>query len=204
MSQIKNINLKLNNFCLNIDKIELPDLGMTVITGKSGSGKSTFLKVLMGWYNPKGWSWIFKGEDFSLLSPEKRKVGVLFQENDIFNHLTVRSNLLFAGKTKGETELFNRLVWKLELGGVIDKKGFLLSGGERQRVALANAIMTDPNILLLDEPFNSLDAELRSKAVELTLAIIDEFKIPAIMVTHDKIDKPIAKKLLRIYNGTII
>lgn len=203
MSLIKNINLKLNNFCLNIKEIEIPDLGMTVIMGESGSGKSTFLKVLMGWYNPKGWSWVFKEQDLSLLPSEKRKMGVLFQENDIFNHLTVRANLLFAGKMKNENELFARLVEKLELDRIIDKKGFMLSGGERQRIALANAIMTEPNVLLLDEPFNSLDRQLRSKAVELTIDIIDEFKIPAIMVTHDEADKSIAKKLLQIYNGRI-
>ncbi len=203
MSLIKNINLKLNNFCLSLEEVEVPDQGMTVVMGKSGSGKSTLLKVLMGWFNPKGWSWLFKEQDLSLLPVEKRKLGVLFQENDIFHHLTVRDNLLFSGRVKKETDLSKRLIQKLDLNGIFDKKGIELSGGERQRVALANAIMTAPNILLLDEPFNSLDRELKSQAVALTLNIIDEFKIPAIMVTHDEADKSIAKKLLKIYNGKV-
>ena len=203
MSLIKNINFRLNDFLLKVEEIEIPDQGITVVMGKSGSGKSTLLKVLMGWFNPSGWSWSFKGQDLSKLPAEKRKLGVLFQENDIFHHLTVTQNLLFAGKIKTENDIFKMLVQKLDLKTVQDKRGSELSGGERQRVALANAIITKPNMLLLDEPFNSLDQGLKSGAMELTLGVIDEFKIPAIMVTHDESDKSVANKVLQIYNGVV-
>ncbi len=203
MSLVRNINLKLNNFCLKVEEVEIPDKGMTIIMGESGSGKSTFLKVLMGWFNPKGWSWVFKNQDISHLPPEKRRIGVLFQENDIFHHLTVKGNLLFSGKIKKETHLFETLVQKLHLKPILAKKGHELSGGQRQRVALANALITEPNILLLDEPFNSLDKALKAQATDLTLDAIDTFKIPAIMVTHEENDISIANKLIQIHDGRV-
>ena len=138
-------------------------------------------------------SWDFKGDDLARLSPERRQLGVVFQDSDIFPHMTVEQNMKFAGRPhhrsrESSNDIFNHLASTLDMTHLLGQGALHLSGGERQRLAIANALMTHPKALLLDEPFSSLDEKRHEAARSLIQKITVDFDIPVIMVTHNQKD----------------
>lgn len=210
MSVIKNIFVDFGHFQLDIPHIILPDQGVTAIVGPSGSGKTTFLKVLLGLYKCPVFSWMFKGEDLAHISPEKRRLGIVFQDNEVFPHLTVWQNMHFAGKPRLKSKqslekLLKQVSHALDITHLLKQKAGHLSGGERQRLALANALMSRPCFLLLDEPFSSLDRQRHASARALIKDITKEFAIPVVMVTHDFSDvREMASSVITLSNGRVI
>ncbi|MCH2534896.1 MAG: ATP-binding cassette domain-containing protein [Bdellovibrionales bacterium] len=201
MSTVKNINLKLGNFHLYKEHVEILDEGITLIWGPSGCGKSSFLKALMGYYECPEMSWEFKGKDLNLLPAGKRPIGILFQSYDLFPHMTAIENIEFALKAKGkkladEKDYWNKIKELLQLESFLNTKATNLSGGESQRTALARALITKPEILLLDEPFSALDKSRRQKARQLLKNVVEDFKIPALIVSHDEDDQALAQKVI--------
>lgn len=190
MSVVRDVFVDFGHFQLDIPKLSLLDKGITALVGPSGSGKTTFLKVLLGLQKCSSFSWTFKGKELGKVPSEKRQLGVVFQENDVFPHFTVEQNMRFAGNPRhkskqGLEKLFDRVSKALDITHLLGQKARHLSGGERQRLALANALMSRPHILLLDEPFSCLDRERHESARLLIRHLIEEFDIPAVMVTHD-------------------
>ena len=190
MSLISNIFVDFGHFQLDIPKLSLSDQGITAIVGPSGSGKTTFLKVLLGVQKCPAFSWMFNGKDLAKLSPQKRKLGIVFQDSDIFPHKTVEDNMRFAGKPRhkskqGLEDLFEKVVRALDIAHLLQQKAGCLSGGERQRLAIANALMNCPQILLLDEPFSSLDDQRHNIARSLIRRLVKDLDIPTVIVTHD-------------------
>ncbi|WP_242271934.1 ABC transporter ATP-binding protein [Bacillus cereus group sp. BfR-BA-01310] len=165
------------------------------ILGKSGSGKSTLLRLIAGLEYPSSGSIEIKNktivDDEHFLVPEKREVGMVFQDYALFPHLTVEKNIKFGLHHFPKSEQKNRLLHMLEL---IDLKGFEkrypyeLSGGQQQRVALARALAPNPSILLMDEPFSNLDADLRGKIRQELKNILKKEGMTCIFVTHDRED----------------
>ncbi|PFM66788.1 ABC transporter [Bacillus cereus] len=165
------------------------------ILGKSGSGKSTLLRLIAGLEYPSSGSIEIKNKtivaDEHFLVPEKREVGMVFQDYALFPHLTVEKNIKFGLHHFSKSEQKNRLLHMLEL---IDLKGFEkrypyeLSGGQQQRVALARALAPNPSILLMDEPFSNLDADLRGKIRQELKDILKKEGMTCIFVTHDRED----------------
>ena len=160
---------------------------VVALLGPSGSGKTTLLRVIAGFEVPDAGSVEIGGRlvvgPGVWVEPERRRVGMVFQDGALFPHLTVARNVAFGKPRPGRAEEC------LELVGLAGRAGSYpheLSGGERQRVALARALATDPEVVLLDEPFASLDAALRTTLREDVVAILRAAGASALLVTHDQ------------------
>lgn len=213
MSQVKSIDIKYDNFHLLVNDLEIPDQGITLIQGPSGSGKTTFLRILMGLdqvaRKNKKFQWIFKGEDLAQLSPQARKLGVVFQGGELFPHMTVKENILFHAIARNipertYTKMLDLYVKIAKMENKLDQKASTLSGGEKQRVALLRALMGHPKILLLDEPFSALDPALKRELKEFLKEIVKIDSQPCLIVSHDEKDADdLADYVIIFENGKI-
>ena len=156
------------------------------LVGPSGAGKSSVLRAVAGLLRPEGrrialgdTAW-FDAERKIDLPPERRSVGLVFQEYALFPHLSVRGNVAFGGK-----ERVGELLERLRISHLADVKPDAISGGERQRVALARALARDPRVLLLDEPLSALDAHTRASVRVELQELLRELGLPVLLVTHD-------------------
>ncbi len=160
------------------------------ILGKSGCGKTTMLKIIAGLETPDKGDIILNGNNINRLTPEKRGIVYLYQEDLLFPHLSVFENIAFGLRIKKADKntisvKVNTMIQKLELEGQTDKMPHQLSGGQRQRVSFGRAIITNPSLLLLDEPFGSLDAGTRTRMQSLFKNLASEFNITSLFITHD-------------------
>jgi len=160
------------------------------ILGKSGCGKTTMLKTISGLVHPDSGNIILKGENITRQKPEKRNIVYLYQEDLLFPHLNAFENIAFGLRLKkiSENEIkirVNNMIHSLELEDQALKMPNQLSGGQRQRVSFGRAIITNPSLLLLDEPFGSLDSGTRQRMQVLFKKLSAEFKITSLFVTHD-------------------
>lgn len=174
---------------------EIPDGKLVSLLGPSGCGKSTTLNLICGLEKPDGGKVLFGEQDVTGLPPEKRGVGMVFQNYALYPHLTVRKNILFPmenlkGKDRLSKEEMNRRADEaaklVQITGLMDRKPGELSGGQQQRVAIARALVKTPNVLLLDEPLSNLDARLRLQTREEIRRIQRETKLTTVFVTHDQ------------------
>lgn len=209
MSLVENLRHDYGDFKLEIPKWEILDSGVTALCGPSGSGKTSVFRMLLGLEKNPNFSWTFNGQDLAKLKTPARRLGVVFQSYDLFPHMTAKENILFAAKARKvpQERALKRLAelsLTLKMDSFLDRKASLCSGGEKQRIALARAIIGEPQILLLDEPFSALDANLRQESRKLVKDLIEKEKIPTVLVTHDKEDVDfLANKVTYIHNGTI-
>lgn len=166
---------------------------VSAIVGKSGSGKSTLLNLVAGFLKPDSGSLHWQESDLLTLPPEQRPVTTLFQQHNLFAHLTVNQNIglgLHPG-LKLSSEQHTQVANALDEVGMHDqghKRPNALSGGEQQRVALARCLLRNQPILLLDEPFSALDADTRETMLELTQRIIEQRQLCTLLVTHQHDD----------------
>lgn len=173
--------------------LQLRDGRIGCLLGPSGCGKSTLLRVIAGFQQPSSGELLLHGKRVSsvsqMLAPEKRKVGMVFQDFALFPHLDVAGNVAFGLKGLNRMERAQRVIEMLELIGLetlAKRYPHQLSGGQQQRVALARALAPKPEILLLDEPFSSLDVELREQLAGEVRGILKTLGTTAILVTHDQ------------------
>lgn len=173
----------------------IPDGKLIGLLGPSGCGKSTTLNLISGLQKPTGGRIFFGSDDVTTLPPEKRGIGLVFQNYALYPHLTVRQNIQFPlGNLKGKNklskqEMLDRAVSAAKLVQIeelMDRKPGELSGGQQQRVAIARALVKMPRVLLLDEPLSNLDARLRIQTREEVRRIQRETGITTIFVTHDQ------------------
>lgn len=179
------------------------------IVGPSGAGKSTLLNLIAGFVLPtRGEVWL-NGENHTRSAPYERPVSMLFQENNLFPHLTVQQNLALGLKTSLkltalEQDQIERVADAVGLTSFLSRLPNSLSGGQKQRVALARCLLRDKPILLLDEPFSALDPELRLEMLNLIDELCHSKSLTLLLVTHQpseltgKVDR-----MLRIENGRI-
>ena len=161
--------------------------------GPSGCGKSTLLAYIAGTIDPvfRGSGRVAIGErDVTGLAPEDRRIGILFQDDLLFPHLSVAGNLAFAlrpevGDRRGRIE---EALAEADLAGFAERDPATLSGGQRARVALMRTLLSEPAALLLDEPFNKLDAQLRSEFRRFVFDHASHRGLPVLLVTHDDAD----------------
>ena len=184
--------------------------GETVaILGPSGTGKSTLLKMVAGLEPLDAGRVRFAGEDITRQAPEKRGFALMFQDFALFPHLDVQDNVAFGlvEQRVPRREARQRALDLLMLFGLTAharQKVWKLSGGEQQRVALARALITQPRLLLLDEPFSALDAELRSTLRDEFSQRISAAGMATVLVTHDEIEaRALAQRGYRLVNGTL-
>ncbi|MEJ7669805.1 MAG: ATP-binding cassette domain-containing protein [Casimicrobiaceae bacterium] len=166
------------------------------VMGPSGCGKSTLLAYISGTLDPvfHASGRIVIGEmDVTALPPERRRIGIQFQDDLLFPHLSVGENLAFAllstvrGKGNRRARVRQALV-EAELDGFVDRDPATLSGGQRARVALMRTLLSEPKVLLLDEPFNKLDAQLRNDFRKFVFEHAAARGLPTLLVTHDAAD----------------
>jgi molybdate transport system ATP-binding protein len=166
------------------------------ITGPNGSGKTTALLLITGLLNISSGrieldGQICDGETF--VQPEDRQVGMLFQNGALFPHLSVSQNIIFGLRARGmrKDEALSRAtdtMKKLDIHSFAEKRPHELSGGQQQRVALARTLVTQPKILLLDEPTTALDTYAREATLDLLAEVFTQFNGPVVLVSHDSRD----------------
>ena len=204
------IKVQLESFMLDAN-FSIPDRGITVVFGPSGSGKTTLLRAIAGLEKSDdgflkiGDSVWQKGEDF--LATHKRQIGYVFQDAALFDHLDVKGNLNFVIKRAiGLKEDFIESIHNLlEIKTLLNRKTTQLSGGEKQRVAIARALLTNPKILLLDEPLSALDLKRKNEILPYLDSIHNDLEIPILYVTHSQDEMSrLADHLLLIEDGNIV
>jgi phospholipid/cholesterol/gamma-HCH transport system ATP-binding protein len=201
-----------------LDKVDLkvPRGKITVVMGGSGSGKSTCLKLIVGFIRPsEGKIWI-DGKDVLQLTPDQRievqkSIGMSFQYSALFDSMTVYDNVAFPLREHtrlSEAEIHARVVAMLErlgLPGTEDKAPSDLSGGMKKRVGVARAIMLQPKIMLFDEPESGLDPITTTSIAELIMEMRDSFRITCLVISHNlESTRLIGDKVCMLYNGKII
>lgn len=180
------------------------------LLGPSGSGKSTLLKIVAGFITPDlgevfiNEQKVASGEK-NLVPVQKREIGIVFQQHALFPHMTVAENILFGCRRKKSERgnFLNQLLQEFKIEIHKNKYPHEISGGEAQRVAVARAIASEPRVLLMDEPFSSLDQDLRTQVEQQCLTVIRERKLTALIVTHDENSaKNMSDVLIRIDQGS--
>ena len=194
MSELTNLVLacekQLGECQLSLD-ISLPLQGVVGLFGLSGSGKTSVINLIAGLIKPDTGRIEFQQQCFvdrqfkQWLAPEQRRIGYVFQDARLFPHYTVRGNLLYGHKTCADTaEKLARIVSLLGISALLDRHPSGLSGGEKQRVAIGRALLSDPQLLLMDEPLASLDEPRKQELMPYLKALSSEFKLPIILVSH--------------------
>ena len=192
-----NRNKKIHSDVVAVDNfnIEIPSGKLVGLLGPSGCGKSTALNMICGLEKPTEGKIFFDEDDVTGLPPEKRGVGMVFQNYALYPHLTVKQNITFPlenrkGKDKLSKEEMDKMAYEaaklVQIEELMDRKPKEMSGGQQQRVAIARALVKRPRVLLLDEPLSNLDARLRLQTREEIRRIQRETGITTIFVTHDQ------------------
>ena len=191
MFKIENLNVYLEGSCIVKNcSLEIKKGEIFSLLGVSGCGKSTLIKAVLGLIPSYEGKIFLNGKDVSALPPEKRNCTVVFQDLRLFPHLTVGENIAFPlhfqkkSKEK-EREIIEELLSLVQLEGFNKRTIESLSGGQKQRVAIARALAQNAELLLLDEPFSSLDPNLRKEMGELLLQLREKRGLSVLLVTHD-------------------
>jgi sulfate transport system ATP-binding protein len=189
--------------------IDVPDGSLTALLGPSGSGKSTLLRLIAGLEKPDAGQVLLSGKNMTDVSVQERGVGFVFQHYAAFKHMTVRENIAFSLRIrKVPRDLIKQRVKELmklvQLQGMAHRYPSQLSGGQRQRMALARALAAEPKVLLLDEPFGALDANVRKELRRWLRRLHDEVHVTTIFVTHDQEEAmEVAEQIVVMNEGRI-
>ncbi|MBT4045222.1 MAG: ATP-binding cassette domain-containing protein [Rhodospirillaceae bacterium] len=163
------------------------------ITGRSGAGKSTCLELIAGFLRPDDGTLKAEGKDILHLPPEQRPVTILFQKDNLFEHLSAQDNVALGINpslrlNQNQWSVVGQAIAKVGLAHLAKQKAARLSGGEQQRIALARSLVRNKPVLLLDEPFSALDSETRAEMLLLVREIVTERNLTCLMVSHDPND----------------
>ncbi|NLR99360.1 ATP-binding cassette domain-containing protein [Rhizobium sp. P38BS-XIX] len=202
------VELRLGTHDFRFD-CTLPQGSIIAVTGPSGAGKSTFLNLLAGFEQPDRGRVLLAGQDVTGLHPAERPVSLVFQDNNLFAHLDLFTNVGLGISpslklSRQDKQRISEALARVGLPGFETRKPGTLSGGERQRAAFARALVRDKPILLLDEPFAALDPGLRSGMVELLKTLHCETGNTVLIVSHDPTEvRRVADHAVFIDGGTI-
>jgi sulfate/thiosulfate transport system ATP-binding protein len=171
--------------------LEVTEGSLTALLGPSGSGKSTLLRIVAGLEVPDAGAVLIDGTDVTIARPQERGIGFVFQHYAAFTHMSVRENIAFGLRIRkrSRAEVRARVDELLSLVGLTtwaQQRPAQLSGGQRQRMALARALAVEPRVLLLDEPFGALDANVRAELRRWLRRLHDEQGVTTVLVTHDQ------------------
>ena len=210
MISVESVSKRFGDFtALDDVTIEAPDGKLTALLGPSGSGKSTLLRVIAGLEVPDSGTVVVSGRDATHLPPQKRGIGFVFQHYAAFKHMTLRDNIAFGLKIrkKGKPEIKSKvdeLLHLVGLEGFADRYPAQLSGGQRQRMALARALAVEPSVLLLDEPFGALDANVRADLRAWLRRMHEHVAVTTVLVTHDQEEAmELADRIVLLREGRI-
>ena len=191
MIAVEGVSLTRGDFSFAGISLQVPESSYAVLMGPSGAGKTLLLESIGGFLQVTGGRILVGGRDVTMLPPEKRGIGFMYQDYSLFPHLTVEENIAYGLKMKGissreRTSTVNTLLSSFSLQPLAQRHTGSLSGGEKQRVALARALATRPSALLLDEPFAALDPEARLSCMDEVKALQREHGLTILQVSHDR------------------
>lgn len=189
--------------------LDIPSQGVTALFGLSGSGKSSFINLVSGLINPDEGvislndRELFNSAENVCVPINQRNIGYVFQDARLFPHYTVNGNLRYGMKNTSKDE-FNYIVELLGIGHLLKRYPITLSGGEKQRVAIGRALLTDPEILLMDEPLSALDLPRKRELMNYLERLSKEINIPILYVTHslDELLR-LAERVVLLTNGKV-
>ncbi|XHN73757.1 CysA protein [Lonepinella sp. MS14437] len=207
-----NVSKRLGNFELQLNA-QIPSQNVTALFGLSGSGKSTVINLISGLIHPDQ-GYIKLNEKILVdtakgicLPPNKRQMGYVFQDGRLFPHYSVKGNLRYAIHTKSKKSAveFDRIVQLLGIEHLLNRYPISLSGGEKQRVAIGRALLSQPEMLLMDEPLSALDLPRKQELLSYLENLAQQIAIPILYVTHS-IDEltTLAEQVILIENGKMI
>lgn len=177
--------------------------GVTALFGPSGCGKTTTINVIAGLLRPDSGRIALEGRvllgDGTDLAPQVRRIGYVFQDARLFPHMTVRANLRYPSRwRRGAAQEFDRVVDMLGLGALLDRRPDTLSGGERQRTAIGRALLSDPALLVMDEPLAALDDSRKAEIMPWLERLRDQVRLPILYVSHS------VPEVLRLANTVVL
>jgi sulfate transport system ATP-binding protein len=213
--EVRSVSKTFGTF-LAVDDVSLRvgDGELVALLGPSGSGKTSLLRIIAGLEEPDRGTVLFQGEDATRRDARERRVGFVFQHYALFRRMTVFENVAFGLRVKPRAERppesdikrrVTELLQLVQLDWLGDRLPSELSGGQRQRVALARALAVEPKVLLLDEPFGSLDARVRQELRRWLRRLHDEIRLTSLFVTHDQEEAlEVADRVVLLDRGRVV
>jgi molybdate/tungstate transport system ATP-binding protein len=207
MIEIESLFRKWKNFALENLSLKIESGEYFVMLGPTGAGKTLLLELIAGFHSPDSGRILIDGKEVTNLPPEKHDLVFVYQDYSLFPHMNVKKNIEFGmkmKKIKSQEKLFE-IASFLKITHLLDRYPLTLSGGEQQRVAIARALVTDPKILLLDEPLSALDPRTQESARELLMDLHKKKKLTVLHITHDQTEARImADRIAIIMNGKLM
>jgi len=196
MIEVRNVSRRFGDVPALVDvSVAIAGGELVALLGPSGCGKTTLLRIIAGLESPDSGQVWFSGEDATDVDVRERRVGFVFQHYALFRHMTVFENVAFGLRVKARAqrlpeatirERVTGLLERVQLDGLAKRMPAQLSGGQRQRIALARALAVEPQVLLLDEPFGALDAQVRKELRRWLRRLHDDLGLATVFVTHDQ------------------
>ncbi|MEX2581597.1 MAG: ATP-binding cassette domain-containing protein [Verrucomicrobiales bacterium] len=209
MIEFRDVTLTLGRFVLGEVSFTIPSGAYGVLMGTSGSGKTTLLEILCGLRKPDAGAVVLMGEDRTLAPPGQRNIGYVPQDGALFTHFNVFDNLVFALRIRrergaGTREKVEAMAESLGVAHLLKRQVHFLSGGEKQRVALGRALLSDPDILCLDEPLAALDEETHERMIQLLRRIHRGSGKTFLHVTHRVVEaEALGDTVIRLRHGKL-
>ncbi|AKB73327.1 Tungstate ABC transporter, ATP-binding protein WtpC [Methanosarcina lacustris Z-7289] len=207
MIEIESLSRKWKNFSLDKLSLQIKAGEYFVILGPTGSGKTLLLELIAGFHIPDSGRVLVDGKEVTHLPPEKHNLAFVYQNYSLFPHMSVKKNIEFGMRMKKikDPKRVLDLARDLKITHLLDRNPLTLSGGEQQRVALARALVTDPKILLLDEPLSALDPRTQENARELLLDLHKKTNLTVLHITHDQTEARImADRIAVVMDGKLV
>lgn len=209
--------LTVDSLAFKAGTFELADISFSVdsnetlvILGPTGAGKTVLLELIAGLRRPNKGTVNSQGRDITRIPPEKRGVGLVYQDYLLFPHLKVFDNISYGLRASGvrEREVDARvreIADRMGIGSLLERRTRNLSGGEQQRIAIARTLVTRPDMLLLDEPFSAVDPNTKDKLMREMSMILSSYKVPVVYVTHDQLEaSEMADRIAVMNEGRIV
>ena len=205
---VKDLSINLPEFQLEGVSLSLDRGDYLSIIGPTGAGKTIFLESIVGFWQPDKGCIVLNGRDITDELPEKRHIGIVYQDYALLPHMTVKQNIAYGirkHKPAGMEKAIGDIAKSLKIDHLLHRKPSTLSGGEQQRVALARVLIVEPQLLLMDEPFSALDQQTRRRARILLKEAVRELSTTVIHITHDLDDAwSLADKLAVFSKGRLL
>ncbi|OQD59514.1 molybdenum ABC transporter, ATPase component [Methanobrevibacter arboriphilus JCM 13429 = DSM 1125] len=187
--EIKNLTVDLGDFILKNINFSIHEGEYVILIGPTGSGKSVLLETIIGFYSPNKGEIKLNGNIINNLHPEDRGIGIVYQDNILFPNMDVYENIAYGAKKKFSDEEIDEkikdIAKKMKISHILHRDINTLSGGEAQRTSLARALIVEPKIILMDEPFSALDITTQGKLTSMIKHIVKDYKTTVIHITHN-------------------